>query len=146
MGLRYGPVDAVRAEKSLRHFASSSLEAKTPKFGHSHPYRESVPLAPSCGGSSARKTHLETLTNLFGTVSWRQVRRNRPLTMQLDTFFETYFQGANCGHAPTHFRTFHQGKSLLYPNVAGQSVDLGRRCFFQEWCLTSGTCSSQTSA
>ena len=49
--------------------------------------------------------------SLFGTVSWRQVRRNRPLIMQLDTFFETYLQGTHCGHAPTHFRTFHQGKS-----------------------------------
>ena len=23
-------------------------------------------------------------------------------------------------------------------HIAGQSVDLGRRCLFQEWCLTSG--------
>ena len=46
MGLRCGPVDTVHAEKSLRHFASSSLEAKIPNFGHSHPYRESGPLAP----------------------------------------------------------------------------------------------------
>ena len=64
MGLWCGPVDAVHAEKSLQHFASASLEAKTPKFGI--PILPSLqricPLSPLLPRNSAGKTHLETTT------------------------------------------------------------------------------------
>ena len=75
---------------------------------------------------------------VFGNVSWHQVRRSRPLIMQLDTLLET-----TCPYTLQDFST----EQIITLSVQCCWSKYGpRKKMFVEWCLTSGTRSSQTSA